>query len=144
MKQPTQPFFHQPYARVFFPLLILLALILGSMAWNGFSTRSEVETALAEKLQFPAPYPSDQDLFHAQLNGSSLEVSFAGEDAQRPVIMRLYDRQGQLIYTEKNPQLGDGNDWKADVSRYVQSDSAAYQLKLELENGAELLTWVNP
>ncbi|MEM7657384.1 MAG: hypothetical protein AAF399_14715 [Bacteroidota bacterium] len=144
MNQPTQPFTPPPYARAILSLAALLLILLGGLTWHlSMPPSAEEQSSVLKKLQSVEVLPADSGFLNAQLKGSSLEVTFAGNADHRPVVMRLYDRSGQLIYTEKNPQLGLGKGWKADMSRFVQTDSESYQLKLELDNGAELLTWVN-
>ena len=141
--QTPQPPKHKP-APAFLSSVSLLIAIAMLIAWNGMSCLSKKkEDPLASNLSFTRTLPDSNPILNAQFKGKSLEVIFSPEGEQRPMLMRLYDGEGNLIYTEREPDLSNQNGWTVDISRYLHEEER-YQLMIQLDDGAELLTWVAP
>ncbi|MEM7371615.1 MAG: hypothetical protein AAF587_23575 [Bacteroidota bacterium] len=89
------------------------------------------------------PLSLDQadEYMNAKMHGDSLHVIWRSIKEHKPEWVRLYNRAGDLVYTEKDPALDLGKRWNVDISDYVQDKQ--YQLFVQLDNGTEIQTWVN-
>lgn len=121
-------------------LIFLLACVF---AFGLIACITQKEEASSDYVIEYVPLSLDQanEYLNAKMEGDSLQVIWRSIKDHRPEYVRLYDRRGHLVYTEKDPILDLERRWKVDMSEYVQDKQ--YQLFVQLDNGTEIQTWVN-
>lgn len=121
-------------------LIFLLASLLAVFLVACVTQKGEKDT---DHVYEYIPITADEvaKYLDAKMTGDSIEVEWYSISDHKPTHVRLYDRDGQLVYTEKNPTLNLGKNWNVDMSDYVQDEQ--YQLFVQLDNGTQLQTWVS-